>query len=188
MLAANGTDDQFDYGEWARDWGMDGYGIDGVDDDTGEEMPFWVGPQIDALNNRMEIPVGPVDVGRNENVMSGPNSENCVELGQSIIAKSKLLDLNRKLYSTTTGESRTWVPLENPSHSPNKTSSSPSINQADCESPVISANTVSSSTEIQATMEIGEKLGFQFHGNEEQVKSMLKNEVLTDDLNDCALD
>ncbi|KAI3499542.1 hypothetical protein L1887_35345 [Cichorium endivia] len=237
MLAVNGTDEQFDYEEWARDWGVDEYGTDEANDsqagDPPETLPennnsqcsdqeaadgeensrekcHWEtdsrgsrgsrsvthenghgnehaggnarkasagvsgsGAQTNSDCIRRDPLNRPETLGRREDEISGPNLSNCIELGQSLIAKSKSLDLNKRPTLSAPGESRTWVPPENRSHSP-ITSSSHSINQVDCVPSAINASSMSTSGEVQATMEIGKKLGFQFHGSDEQVKRVLK--------------
>ncbi|KAI3708598.1 hypothetical protein L2E82_37880 [Cichorium intybus] len=110
-----------------------------------------------------------------ENLQQLSHAENLQQLGPSILSRSKSLDLNKHPKSKS-GESRSWNtwPNEVIVHS---TTSSPSINQAPLETMV---NTTSLSKEIEATMEVGEKIGFRFAGKIDQAKILLKKRGATE--------
>ncbi|KAI3767313.1 hypothetical protein L2E82_17408 [Cichorium intybus] len=80
-------------------------------------------------------------------------------------------DLNARPKSTS-GESRTWVNPARDNHSP--VESSPSINQANSQSSAANEDSMKSVQEIEAMMELGEKLGFKLDGKKEQVSRMNK--------------
>ncbi|KAI3689237.1 hypothetical protein L2E82_47190 [Cichorium intybus] len=115
---------------------------------------------------------GPLDTRKKSINDTGLGCEASMELGQSVLAKSKSrsIDLNENPNSSSAGESRNWanVAMENPSPSGQ---SSDSINKEKSCLPTSSTN---SSQEIDATMELGERIGFSFEGKKEQVEVLLK--------------
>ncbi|KAI3499915.1 hypothetical protein L1887_35729 [Cichorium endivia] len=186
MLASNGVDEQFQFGQWGSQWGMDGMESedDFQEDESPESSPVGRGfrkdddvetegetdghahepdPFLESQNDDCEKVPG-------EDAMN--NGKVRVELEQSLLAKSKSrsINLNENPKSSTPGESRTCQKGEKATPSPSQLSNR-SINQPDSRLPVASCD---SSLEIDATMEIGEMLGFQFDGNREQIRSMLK--------------
>ncbi|KAI3708946.1 hypothetical protein L2E82_38559 [Cichorium intybus] len=115
----------------------------------------------DPLNDN---PVGPMkDLG-------SPN------IDQTQWLKSKSIDLNKNPGGSTSGESRTSVRKDNDDLSTPDLSTD-SVNKLGSESPLVSLN---STQEIDATVELGEKIGFCFEGKKEQPRMLLQRRGATE--------
>ncbi|KAI3780732.1 hypothetical protein L2E82_10720 [Cichorium intybus] len=125
--------------------------------------------QMESELQQDELDFGPNNLGLDKNLAHGPDLDKKRELGQSLLTRSKSLDLNVNPNCSSSGESRTWKPRSN-NVSQLSDISCPSINQTNDENPAISLD---KSQEIEATMGIGEAISFQFGGNQAQAKKLL---------------
>lgn len=135
-----------------------------------------VEPQHNPVQPHMESDGGPNSPRLTQGLSHGPDLNEGHLLGHSVLSRSKSLDLNANPNSSTPGISQTWKPRSN-DNSPPTSASSASINQ------VISDHletSVNFSQEIEATLEIGEKIGFQFGGNKKQAMRLLKRRGVND--------
>ncbi|KAI3507928.1 hypothetical protein L1887_22925 [Cichorium endivia] len=104
-----------------------------------------------------------------EECQAGPDLFNDHEMGRKTLRKTKSLDLNA--HPTQSLDSRvSSTRIRNTS--PRSRSLSQSKNPADSLSQTISLST---SKELEATLELGKKIGFQFSGNNEQTYMLLRN-------------
>ncbi|KAI3688528.1 hypothetical protein L2E82_46163 [Cichorium intybus] len=145
------------HGIMPGEYNLDNSNLEGNNHDIPDEFQVELGPLHMGHHH------GPVDMLN----QSGLGHGNSVALEQSLLVKSKSrsLNLNEDPKNSTTGESRTWINREKPTHateSPNQF-----INQ-----PEMSSTTDSheSSMEVDAIVEIWEMIDFQFDGNREQVR------------------
>ncbi|KAI3751760.1 hypothetical protein L2E82_22851 [Cichorium intybus] len=121
--------------------------------------------EIQTSGPKSKEPVLEAVIGPSRN-----NGCNEVQMGHSLVARSKSLDLNENPKLLSPGV-QTWIPRSKVNISPSPSVlSTPSINQAQ------PSNSLNSSQEIEATMELGEKIGFRFEGNKDQAKKLLKKQ------------
>ncbi|KAI3723256.1 hypothetical protein L2E82_34718 [Cichorium intybus] len=133
-----------------------------------------MGPPDPIHHNQINGPMGVDTVDGSDHVRGqvGLIPVDSVELGHSVPAKtrSKSFDLNVNPSRSTSRTPSTWANREKSATSASDNSNA-SINQSVSSPPAVSLN---GSQEIEATMGIGEKIGFQFEGNGEQMRSLLK--------------
>ncbi|KAI3781213.1 hypothetical protein L2E82_11222 [Cichorium intybus] len=127
-------------------------------------------PRVDSPQTVQDS--GPRNSFLEKKTTSGPKL-NCEHvLGQSLLSQSMSINLNENPKSSTPGVSRTSIPRSN-ENSLASNSSPPSINQTNTTNQDAS---ISSSQEIDITMELGEKIGFQFGGKKDQAMKLLKKQ------------